>query len=283
MKNPFLSDIKETFFGHKGRFSRETFAVAFAILLLFAFISSPLLYKLCNLFLPVIVINLMAMAYVGGIIYAMIVLCIKRLHDFDVSGWLSVLVTLPGLNLLFIAYLCFRKGDPGGNSYGYTIDYSGPALLLFICYGLLCFYAAMMGLAFSYRKKLGFIENTGTGVQKIINILPETAKEELKNNPKAMGAVFINNQFTTVAVTITKNRVLIRGIHLSKVIKVALLEHKMVEVRFPDDSKAHIVKFVTSNDSLSVQMVVFEIDKPIGVPATLREGNRKLLEEMNAF
>ena len=86
MENSFSDKIKDIFFNHRGRFSRETFVITFAGLLLFIFISSPLLYKLCGLFLPWLLIVLLAMAYVVYMIYAMIVLCIKRLHDLNMSG-----------------------------------------------------------------------------------------------------------------------------------------------------------------------------------------------------
>jgi len=283
MENSFSDKIKDIFFNHRGRFSRETFVVTFAGLLLFMFISSPLLYKLCGLFLPWLFIVLLAMAYVGYIIYAMIVLCIKRLHDLNMSGWTSFLVMIPLVNLLFIAYLCLKEGDFGSNRYGEALDYEGPSFLLFLSYAVLCGYAAVMGISLYYGKKLRNIQNTGQGVQQMIGILPKSVREELKQNPRAMGVLFINDQLVSPAVSITENRVLVRGIDFKQTIQQALSQRKTVEVRFSDDSSANVTRLVASNDSLSVQMAVFEIDQPIGVPAKLGDRDRRLLEQMNVF
>lgn len=283
MESSFSDKIKDIFFNHRGRFSRETFVVTFAGFLLFIFISSPLLYKLCGLFLPWFLIVLLAMAYVGYMIYAMIVLCIKRLHDLNMSGWASFLVMIPLVNLLFIAYLCLKEGDFGSNRYGEALDYEGPSFLLFLSYAVLCVYAVAMGAGLYYGKKLRSIQNTGQGVQKMIGILPKSVQEELKQNPRAMGVLFIDNQFASPAVSITKNRVLVRGIDFKQAIQQALSQGKKVEVRFSDNSFANVTRLVVSDDSLSVQMAVFEIDQPIGVPAELGDRNRQLLERMNAF
>ena len=215
--------------------------------------------------------------------YALFVLCIKRLHDLNMTGWLSVLLIVPVLNVLFMAYLCLSKGDPGSNSYGDSLNYEGPPFLLFLCYAVLCFHVVIMGVGLFYWKKLGNIQNTGQGVQKMINILPKKAQEELKNSPRAMGAVFVDNKFMTPGVSITKNRVLVRGINFKHIIQTALSQNKKVEIRFPDNSKASITRFVTSDDSLSVQMAVFEMDQEIGTPAKLGDRNKKLLENINAF
>ena len=283
MESSFSNQIKDVFFNHRGRFSRETFAITFAGLLLFIFISSPLLYKLCGLFLPWLIIVLLALAYVGYMIYAMFVLCIKRLHDLNMSGWASILVMIPLLNILLVAYLCLTKGDSGNNRYGEALDYKGPSFLLFLSYAVLCFYALATGVGLYYGKKLRNIQNTGQGVQKMIGILPKAVREELKQNPRAMGVLFVDNQFTAPAVSITENRILIRGIEFKTIIQQALLKGKKVEVRFSDNSFANVTKLVVSDDSLSVQMAVFEIDQPIGVPAKLGDRNRQLLEKMNAF
>lgn len=281
--NSFSAKIKNIYFNHEDRFSRKTFVVTFVGLLVFLFISSPLLYKLCSLFLPFVLIVLFALAYVVCVIYAMIVLCIKRLHDLNLSGWLSILVMIPYLNILFLAYLCIKEGVPESNDYGDALEYEGPAFLLFLCYGVLCVYAAMMGVGLYFGAKLRNIQNTSQGVQKLVNLVPKTLKEELISNPKAMGALFINNQFTVPVVSITKNRVLVRGNHFKPVIQAALSQNKTVEIRFSDDSTAKITRFITSDDSVSVQMSVFEIDKPFLIPAKLSDRNRKFLENINAF
>ena len=282
-ENSFSSQIKDVFLNHRGRFARATFAVTFAALLLFISITSPLLYKLCGLFLPKFIVNLMALAYMIYMIYAMFALCIKRLHDLNLAGWYSVALLIPFLNIVFIAHLCVKKGDLGSNKYGEALDYQGPSLLLFFSYAALLVYGLATGVALYYGAKLGNIQNTGEGAQKLLGTLPKKMREELKNTPRAMGVLFVNNQLAGAVVSITKSRVLVRGTDTKRLIQGALSQGGKVEIRFPDNSLANIIKFVSSDDSFSVQMAVFEIDKPIGTPAKLNDKNRKLLEDINAF
>ena len=279
----FKEKIKDVFFNHHGRLSREAFLITFVGLMLFSAITTPFLYKLCRLFLPVIIINLMAVAYVASIIYATVVICIKRLHDLNMTGWISILALFYPLNLLFFAYLCIKQGDDENNKYGEPLNYAGPSFILYCCYALFGLFAVGVGVSLFYWKNLKDISNTGAGVQKMINILPKQAQEELKDNPRAMGGVFLDNQLVSAAVPITKDRVLIRGVHVKMSLNIALREGKKVQIRFPDNSVANITKLLVFNDSTSVQMAVFEIDKPIGTPAKLGERNRGLLEKMNAY
>ena len=101
--------VKEIFFNHKGRFSREGFVLAFAALTVFTFIVTPLLYKLCNLFLPLILIVIIALVYAIYITYAYFVICIKRLHDLNITSWISVLVLVPFLNVLLFCFLALKS------------------------------------------------------------------------------------------------------------------------------------------------------------------------------
>lgn len=56
------------------------------------------------------------------IIYPLLILLffsstIKRLHDIDFSGWFSILLFVPFLNLVFILYLLLKSGNPSINKY----------------------------------------------------------------------------------------------------------------------------------------------------------------------
>ncbi len=54
-----------------------------------------------------------------GLIYPSIVVCVKRLHDTDRSGWNMLWVLIPTLGVLYIIIVCgFFKGTDGGNRYG---------------------------------------------------------------------------------------------------------------------------------------------------------------------
>lgn len=44
---------------------------------------------------------------------------IKRLHDFDQSGWLYLLFLVPVASLIMLFVLLLKGGDPGVNRFGY--------------------------------------------------------------------------------------------------------------------------------------------------------------------
>ncbi|WP_445114662.1 DUF805 domain-containing protein [Acinetobacter sp. WZC-1] len=52
------------------------------------------------------------------ILYFSLIFAIRRLHDRNHSGWLSLLIILPLINLFFLIYLSCAKGDEGTNNYG---------------------------------------------------------------------------------------------------------------------------------------------------------------------
>lgn len=50
--------------------------------------------------------------------YFNFVFTIRRLHDRNHSGWLSLLMLVPFINLAFIIYIFAAKGNEGSNAYG---------------------------------------------------------------------------------------------------------------------------------------------------------------------
>lgn len=283
MEISFFGKIKYIFFNHKGRFSRETFIVTLVTLFLFIAVSSPLLYKLCGLFLPVIVINIMAVVYALYMLYSMFVICIKRLHDLNKTGWISILLLFPVFNVLLIVYLALVKGVSKENNYGIPLNYKGPFGVLFASYVLLFVLCIGTGVGEFFYLKGSKLENNQQGVQGIMNFLPQKMKAVVGDNKGSIGALFIDNQFSTPVAPITENRILVRGVDSKKAVQKALSQGKKVEIRLLNDSTASVTKFIVANDSFLVQMSVFEIDKPIGTPGKLNDENRKILEEMNAF
>ncbi len=63
-----------------------------------------------NAVIVIIIINI-------ALIIASFIIMIKRLHDIDYSGWLSLLILVPGINIAFIFFLLFAKGTPGPNRF----------------------------------------------------------------------------------------------------------------------------------------------------------------------
>ncbi|WP_375037589.1 DUF805 domain-containing protein [Acinetobacter sp. RW6] len=51
-------------------------------------------------------------------IYVSFVFTIRRLHDRNNTGWLSLLMLIPAVNFIFMIYLFAAKGTEGTNDYG---------------------------------------------------------------------------------------------------------------------------------------------------------------------
>lgn len=51
-------------------------------------------------------------------IYFSIIFMVRRLHDRNHSGWLSLLVLIPLINIFFALYLLLAKGTVGANNFG---------------------------------------------------------------------------------------------------------------------------------------------------------------------
>lgn len=61
--------------------------------------------------------GLLTLLYLIAVVCPAVCLCIRRLHDINKSGYISLLGTLP-LVSFYVLYLYAKAGDPGGNSYG---------------------------------------------------------------------------------------------------------------------------------------------------------------------
>ncbi|OTG84968.1 DUF805 domain-containing protein [Acinetobacter sp. ANC 4648] len=62
-------------------------------------------------------IILLILIYIA-VFYFSFIFAIRRLHDKNQSGWLTLLMLLPLVNLFFFIYLACAKGDEGSNNYG---------------------------------------------------------------------------------------------------------------------------------------------------------------------
>ncbi|WP_043972429.1 MULTISPECIES: DUF805 domain-containing protein [Acinetobacter] len=53
-----------------------------------------------------------------AVLYYSFIFSIRRLHDRNQTGWLSLLMLIPLVNFLFFIYLSCAKGDENTNNYG---------------------------------------------------------------------------------------------------------------------------------------------------------------------
>ncbi|WP_111860777.1 DUF805 domain-containing protein [Acinetobacter sp. CFCC 10889] len=64
-----------------------------------------------GLFVPIILIYII-------LIYCTYIFAIRRLHDLNKTGWLSLVLLIPLIGLFFWIYISCAKGDEGYNNYG---------------------------------------------------------------------------------------------------------------------------------------------------------------------
>lgn len=57
-------------------------------------------------------------AVYGALLVVSFTLAIQRLHDFDASGWLALLLLVPAVNIVFGLVLWFIPGTDGPNRFG---------------------------------------------------------------------------------------------------------------------------------------------------------------------
>jgi uncharacterized membrane protein YhaH (DUF805 family) len=111
-------------FGFDGRIGRLRYLARISIM---TFIT----YALAGVFLGITAVatgsDVGASSAVGGILYfAFIIVSLmltfmfaaQRLHDLNQSGWLTLLMIVPLVNLIFGLYILFASGTHGSNNYG---------------------------------------------------------------------------------------------------------------------------------------------------------------------
>ena len=107
--------------GRMGRARYTMWLVSFPILLLvillmfffFAGVLSASEVNEANSPLWIVFVGLIVLLAIGSLVLGFLA-AIQRCHDFGVSGWLSLIILLSPLHLIF----CFIPGNKGPNEYG---------------------------------------------------------------------------------------------------------------------------------------------------------------------
>lgn len=120
---PDRQPLTWVFFGFSGRLSRQAFALAGLLLYVIRMYPMYRLYAVQG--------DEEAMTYWAGVF--LITLCVltvshialaaKRLHDFDRTGWFSLLFIIG--DILAYIVLCVIPGSPGPNRYGARTNATG--------------------------------------------------------------------------------------------------------------------------------------------------------------
>lgn len=76
------------------------------------------------------VMGLLMFTVYGFMLVAMFTLAVRRINDFDTSGWLSLLLLVPLLNFFFVLALWFVPGSQGANRYGLPTPPNGTGVTI---------------------------------------------------------------------------------------------------------------------------------------------------------
>lgn len=139
-------------FNGEGRINRITYMAWHGFVMVITLFLGFMIIKLIpDTLLQVVTLQENWAVMLSGIVFNVIIFfiyiafAIKRLHDVNQSGWLSILILVPIVNLFFSLYLLFMPGTTTPNNYGQPRPSLGWELVLgwmmiiFICIAILTF------------------------------------------------------------------------------------------------------------------------------------------------
>ena len=139
MKTDEINEIKEIIkslkdkrgisyflFSFKGRISKKTFLKYNLIMLglsllafLFMFVSIEIISStIGNRGNADIILILILLPIIFLFYWISLAITVKRFHDFNVSGWIPILISFSGIGLIVFVLGVFYEGDKGENKYG---------------------------------------------------------------------------------------------------------------------------------------------------------------------
>lgn len=104
----------------KGRIGRMQYFVTSIILMLVVLFPGNLFVSFSFEFDGIILLIFLLMLFVVYVVSMTleISITVRRLHDIGMSGWFTLILFVPFLNLLWVLYLLFRRGEGVPNKYG---------------------------------------------------------------------------------------------------------------------------------------------------------------------
>ena len=118
------NSVNDSVLNAAGRFSRFSYLGWNGLLLLVMMllgiivaIALPSSAPDTNQDMPVFAMIILGILYIA-LIYFSFIFAVRRLHDRNHSGWLSLLMLVPLVNIAMALYLTFAKGDAYANQFG---------------------------------------------------------------------------------------------------------------------------------------------------------------------
>ncbi len=121
----YIDSYKPKIFTTKGRIGRLRYLAYsmiynFLVMFLIGIVSSVMMPMLSNGNTGesgVVILLIIGMVYLP-VILVFFIAARRRLHDLDHTGWFSLLMIVPVINMMFGLYLLFASGSPQANQYG---------------------------------------------------------------------------------------------------------------------------------------------------------------------
>lgn len=140
------------FLGYRGRIGRLRYLASVTVLSLLLFVvfgsASVIVLGLLENFSRNAALPTIATVFFTGVlcsIYATCATARRRLHDLGHSGWLSLLLFVPALQVVMFAYLLLAGGDIQANRYGNAPDENTPAVYLWATLGVVLLLILLIG------------------------------------------------------------------------------------------------------------------------------------------
>ncbi|MEJ7807936.1 MAG: DUF805 domain-containing protein [Telluria sp.] len=134
--------------GRLGRVRYVAYLMGAAILATLAIAGFGILVKLTGL-MPSWMLNFVPLLATLVALAASMVYAVRRLNDLNRTGWLSLLLLVPIVNLVFGLWLLFGPGDKGTNRYGLPPGPNGAGVIAACCVAVLAgvfFVLAVFGI-----------------------------------------------------------------------------------------------------------------------------------------
>ena len=103
----------EDYFSFKGRLRRKDYAIKSLILIIPIMIIQTIMRHSDNT-----IVLLVFLILLTALLVSAMSLTVRRLHDFNMSGWLCLVGLIPYLNIVYWLFLVFKDGTIGSNQYG---------------------------------------------------------------------------------------------------------------------------------------------------------------------
>lgn len=117
MQNP-SSAFKPLYFSFSGRIPRSTYWLRFYVPCMLLFLLTLALDFSLGTFNEEYNVGLFGFIFSLALLYSMVAIYVKRLHDRDHSGWFALLLLVPLVNLWPAIEIMFLRGTKGPNRFG---------------------------------------------------------------------------------------------------------------------------------------------------------------------